>query len=72
MLPKLTFNPRIKVPTRFSNTTLNRPKTGMRVISSKSLAASMRNNFTNSAQDYMNYDDEIFDKKNRFIIPRSG
>ena len=45
---------------------------GLRAVSSNSLTASMRTKFTNSAQDYMNYDDGVFDKKNKTSMPRLG
>lgn len=72
MPPKSTFIPRIKVPYQFSNIKLNRPKMGIRVVSSKSLSASMRKQFTNCEQDYMAYDAGIFDKKNITFMPRFG
>lgn len=72
MPQRSTFIPRIKVPNQFSNILLNRPKMGLRVVSSNSLSASMRNKFTNSAQDYMNYDDGVLDKKNKTNMPRFG
>lgn len=68
MPPKSTFVPRIKVPDQFSNITLNRPKVG-RIVTSKSIPASMRSGFTNCAQDYMAYDADIFDKKNKTVLP---
>lgn len=72
MSPKATFIPRIKVPYQFSNIKLNRRKMGFRVVSSKTLPASMRNNFTNCEQDYMDYDTGISDKKNITFMPRFG
>lgn len=72
MPPKSTFIPRIKVPYQFSNIKLNRPKMGIRVVSSKTLSASMQNNFTNCEQDYMDYDTAIFNKKNITFMPRFG
>lgn len=70
MPQRSTFIPRIKVPNQFSNILLNRPKMGLRVMSSKCSTASMQNNFINSAQDYMNYDDGVFDKKKKTSLPR--
>lgn len=72
MPPRLTFVPRIKVPFRFSNIKLNRPKMGLRVVSSKHLPVSMRKRFTNCRKDYMAYDADVLDKKNRTYIPSFG
>jgi len=72
MPPKSTFIPRLKVPIKFSNITLNRPKMGLRVASSRSLPSSMRTKFTNCAQDYMAYDAETLDKKNNTYLPNFG
>uniref|UniRef100_A0A2S2R9E1 DEP domain-containing protein 5 n=1 Tax=Sipha flava TaxID=143950 RepID=A0A2S2R9E1_9HEMI len=72
MPPKSTFVPRIKLPNQFSNITLNRPKIGLKVVPSKCLSASMQKNFTNSAQDYMNYDADVLDKNNRNVVPKFG
>lgn len=68
MPPKSTFVPRIKVPDQFLNITLNRPKLGS-IVASKSLPASMRSGFTNCAQDYVDYDTGVLDKKNSTFLP---
>lgn len=71
MPPKSVFVPRIKVPSRFSNTKLNRPKTGLRVmLSTTNLPASMQIGFTNCAEDYMSYDNDLFEKRKRSYFPR--
>ncbi|XP_022175308.1 GATOR complex protein DEPDC5 isoform X1 [Myzus persicae] len=72
MPQRSTFVPRIKVPNQFSNILLNRPKMGLRAVSSNSLTASLRNKFTNTAKDYMNYDVGVFDKKHKTSMPRFG
>lgn len=72
MPPKSSFIPRIKVSNQFSNILLHRPKMGLRAESSKSVSASLRNKFTNCAQDYMNYDDEVLDKKSNTFLPGFG
>lgn len=72
MLTKSTFIPRIKVPNHFSNITLKRSKMGLKVVSSNSLISSMRPDFTNCAQDYVNYDAEVFLKKNRTYVSCFG
>lgn len=59
MPSKSSFIPRIIVPNEFSNITLNRPKMGIRVVSSTCLPPSMRKGFTNCRQDYKTYDFEI-------------
>lgn len=72
MPPKSTFVPRIKVPYQFANITLNRPKMGLRVVSSTNLPASMQNSFTNCAEDYMTYDTDVFDKRNQNSLSKFG
>jgi len=72
MPQRSTFVPRIKVPHQFSNILLNRPKMGLRTVSSNSLTASLRNKFTNSARDYIKYDIGIFNKYHRTRMPRFG
>ncbi|CAI6354849.1 unnamed protein product [Macrosiphum euphorbiae] len=69
MPQRSTFVPRIKVPNQFSNILLNRPKMGLRAVSSNSLTASLRKRFTNSAQDYINYDHGVFNKKIKTRMP---
>eukprot|EP00102_Acyrthosiphon_pisum_P010299 XP_008178582.1 PREDICTED: DEP domain-containing protein 5 isoform X2 [Acyrthosiphon pisum] len=69
MPQRSTFVPRIKVPNQFSNILLNRPKMGLRAVSSNSLSASLRKRFTNSAQDYINYDHGVFNKKIKTRMP---
>jgi len=69
MPQRSTFVPRIKVPNQFSNILLNRPKMGLRAVSSNSLTASLRKRFTNSAQNYINYDLGIFNKKMKTRMP---
>lgn len=68
MPPNSTFIPRIKVPHQFSNIVLNRPKTGS-IVTSKCLPASMCKTFTNCIQDYMDYDANLFDNKNKSLPP---
>lgn len=63
MPPKSTFIPRVIVPDRFTNITLNRTKFGLKIISTNILSASMQKTFTNCAQDYMAYDREVLGKK---------
>ncbi|XP_050536568.1 GATOR complex protein Iml1 isoform X2 [Daktulosphaira vitifoliae] len=70
MPPKSTFVPRIKVPSQFSNTKLNRRKKGLRVVLSTTLPASMQNGFTNCADDYIAYDNDVFEKRKRSYFPR--
>jgi len=72
MPQRSTFVPRIKVPHQFSNILLNRPKMGLRTVSSNSCSASLRNTFTNSAKDYIKYDIGIFNKYHRTRMPRFG
>lgn len=72
MPAKSTFIPRIKVPKHFSNITLKRQKMGLKVVSSNSLISSMRPDFTNCSQDYVNYDAEVFHKKNRTYVTNFG
>lgn len=69
MPPKSSFIPRIKVSNQFSNILLHRPKLGLRVESSKSVAASLQNTFANSAQDYIHYDALVLDKKSKIFLP---
>lgn len=70
MPPKSTFVPRIKVPSQFSNTKLNRQKKGLRVVLSTTLPASMQNGFTNCIDDYIAYDSDVFEKRKRSYFPR--
>lgn len=67
MPPKSTFIPRVIVPDQFSNITLNRPKSGLKIISSNTLSVSTQKNFTNCTQDYMAYDTEVLGKKQTYF-----
>lgn len=72
MPPKSTFVPRIKLPNKFSNITLSRPKVGLEVVESKYLPASMQKDFTNCSEDYKTYDADILDKSDGTVISTKG